>query len=337
MALAAEWIVFQGFRGQNGVLAAQSEVGALMAAGRGLEQVILLEAITAYVDVWTDRRLVALGEAGIDLIEGQHRVVEARFAAGEATQLDVAALDAQRRTADAQLALATLNAQSSAVAYVNVMGALPPADLETPAAVDGVLPPLNRAVEAALSAHPALVEARYRAEMAGANVAIVEGALLPEVRLFGTVGVGRTGTDPWAPVATIGIQATIPLYGGGGGTAAVRAAQANRSTALTDVGFLSNQVTANISLAIDRLDAVGAQLEAAEALVAATDSMRRSNREQQRLGLATAMDVLVADQAGLRAQQSLVEAIGDQVVASYAVLSAIGLLSVETLGLVSAL
>ena len=74
-------------------------------------------------------------------------------------------------------------------------------------------------------------------------------------------------------------------------------------------------------------------VEAAQAQVAAAETALKGTRDEAHVGLRTTLDVLNAQQTLLNARVSLVSAQRDQIVASYAMLAAIGRLSTVNLAL----
>jgi outer membrane protein len=82
-----------------------------------------------------------------------------------------------------------------------------------------------------------------------------------------------------------------------------------------------------------QVEAAKAQILATQAQVLAAETALNGVREEARVGQRTTLDVLNATQELLNARTALVTAQHDRVVASYAVLQAVGRLSVVTLGL----
>ena len=81
------------------------------------------------------------------------------------------------------------------------------------------------------------------------------------------------------------------------------------------------------------LDAARAQARAADAQVRAQTLVLAGVQEQHKVGQSTTLDVLNAQQDLLTAKQAVVTAQHDRVVAAYSLLSAVGELSAEKLGL----
>ena len=82
-----------------------------------------------------------------------------------------------------------------------------------------------------------------------------------------------------------------------------------------------------------QLEAARAQIIAAQAQVDASETALNGVREEARVGQRTTLDVLNAQQELLNARVNLITAQRDRVVASYAVVQAMGRLNSRALGL----
>jgi outer membrane protein len=92
-------------------------------------------------------------------------------------------------------------------------------------------------------------------------------------------------------------------------------------------------VQQNITQSWGQLEAAKAQVDANTAQVTSAEIALDGVREEARVGQRTTLDVLNAQQALVQARVALVTAQHDRIVASYAVLSAVGSLSPQILGL----
>jgi len=90
---------------------------------------------------------------------------------------------------------------------------------------------------------------------------------------------------------------------------------------------------ANVVKFWGQLQAAKAQIEAAQRQNDAAERALTGVRNEALAGQRTTQDVLIAEQALVNARQSLIVAQHDKVVASYSLLSAVGRLSAQTLGL----
>ena len=113
----------------------------------------------------------------------------------------------------------------------------------------------------------------------------------------------------------------------------IRQTQANRDAArgeLIDTQFLVDQLVAN---AYVNLDVANSRITATEAQVEASRLALEGAREEQQLGARTTLDVLIFEQDFFDAETDLVTALTDRFVAYFQILSSVGLLTVDNLGL----
>jgi outer membrane protein len=340
--------LFDGFRTKNGVAAAEAQVLAQRENLRNSEQNILFTAASAYMDVIRDRQIAAFRKKNLAFLQEQVRAANARFEVGEGTRTDVAQANARRAAAIAQLNAAEAQAKSSAASYRQVIGE-EPGKLEKASAVTKLLPKnLAQAADAAAGEHPAIQANFHVIDATEFGVKAAEGALLPslaaqgrlsktyenydaspETGLFGASNDSKTQTD----TATVGLQLTVPIYQGGRGSATVRQEKERLGQARIELDVARDQVRQAVTSAWTQLVAAQASVAANKQLIAAAQLALDGVVEERKVGQRTTLDVLNAQSDVTDARISLADSERNVVVASYAVLSATGRLSVRRLGL----
>jgi outer membrane protein len=128
-------------------------------------------------------------------------------------------------------------------------------------------------------------------------------------------------------------QLTVPIYQGGSEYSLVRQAKETVGQRRLELALNRDQARANVVQAWGQLDAAKAQIDATKSQVTAAEIALNGVREEARVGQRTTLDVLNAQQELVNARVALVTAQRDRVVASYALLSAVGRLSIPVLGL----
>jgi outer membrane protein len=336
-------MLFDGFQTRNNVAAAESRVFASNESLRNTEQNILFNAASAYMDVIRDREVAVLLERNLEFLSEQARAARSRFEVGEGTRTDVAQADASRSAAVARVAAARAQAQSSAAIYRQIVGE-EPGQLQAAAPLAKLLPnSLDQAIGIASSRHPAIMATEHLVDAAGFTVKSAEGQLLPQ--LSATAGVSRNyrnteSSEPGASVndgtensATIGARLTVPIYQGGRTSAQVRQSKESLGQARIEVDVQRDQVRAAIVSAWTQYIAAQQTLAAAREAVTATQLALEGVIEERNVGQRTTLDVLDAQADVIDAQVTVVNSQRDLVVASYAILSGAGDLSVRRLGL----
>ncbi|MBB6466656.1 outer membrane protein [Aminobacter lissarensis] len=332
--------LFDGFQTKNNVAAAEARVRASNQSLRNTEQNILFNAASAYMDVIRDRQIAALRERNLQFLGEQVRAARSRFDVGEGTRTDVAQADASRSAALAQLAAARAAALSSAAIYRQIVGD-EPKNLKAAAPLSKLLPRnLDSAAALAADQHPAIQATQHLVDAAGFSVKSAEGALLPQLSASAGVSQSHRDTNPtsgsqdgWTTSANIGATLTVPIYQGGRASATVRQSKESLGQARIEVDVSRDQVRAAVTSAWTQYTASREAVAANREVISAAQLALNGVIEERNVGQRTTLDVLNAQQDVTDAQINLANAERDVVVASYAILSAAGNLSVERLNL----
>ena len=81
--------LFEGFQNLNAIRGAKSTVQAARESLRGVEQTVLLDAVTAYVNVVRDAAIVRLRENDVTVLTEQLKATKDRFDVGEVIRQDI--------------------------------------------------------------------------------------------------------------------------------------------------------------------------------------------------------------------------------------------------------
>jgi outer membrane protein len=330
--------VFQGGRVINGVREAESNVRAAREQLRNIEQQVLLAAATAYMDVVRDQQVVRLRENNVNVLTRELKATQDRFAVGEVTRTDVAQAQSRRAAAVSQLDLARANLKTSRATFERVVGH-PPANLVSPSPPEKYLPKsVEEATAVAAREAPALVGALYSEQAARANVDKIWGELLPSVQVVGRYAndYNSSRTVDQTEATTVTAQLSVPIYEGGEVRARVRQAKHQHVSRLQQIEQFRSEAQATVVTAWSRLQASRAQLVSDQVAVQAGRTALQGVREEERVGQRTVLDVLNAEQELLNAEVQLASTQRDVVVNSYALISSIGRLNAQELGLTSA-
>src|SRR5437764_1467342 len=202
--------------------------------------------------------------------------------------------------------------------------------------VDRFLPgSLAGAVDLGLTENPNVTAAMFGIDVGFLQVKVNEGALLPTVTLQGSVqqSYEQTLTVFRTFGASAIAQLSVPVYQGGAEYSLIRQSKENLAQQRLNLEQVRDQTRANVVQAWGQLVAGKAQVQSAQAQVAASEIALNGVREEAKAGQRTTLDVLNAQQALVNARVALVTAQHDRVVASYAVLNAVGRLSPIVLNL----
>ena len=131
--------IFRGFRTYNAVNNAEATVRAERENLRDIERQVLLQAVTAYMDVVRDQELVRLNENNVNVLSRELKAAQDRFAVGEVTRTDVAQAEARRADSVSRLDAARANLRTSRGSFQQVVGH-PPEGLSWPAPPEEDIP-----------------------------------------------------------------------------------------------------------------------------------------------------------------------------------------------------
>jgi outer membrane protein len=325
--------LFRGFRTVNAVNAAEATVRAGWEALRITEASVLLEAVTAYGDVVRDQAIVRLRENNVTVLTRDLRATQDRFNVGEVTRTDVAQAEARRAASVAALDLARANLKTSRAAFERVVGH-PPSYLAEARANTLVAKTLQANIEISSRESPTVVAALYREQAARFNINLIRGELLPTVQLEAnyTKRFDPSATIDEVETSLVTGRVTVPFYTGGEVQARVRQAKHTHIQRLQEIEQARTEVQAQVVTAWSQLEAARAAVESDTAAVKANRIALAGVREEERVGQRTLLDVLNAEQELLNSEVNLATDQRNVLVASYSVLSTIGRLNAQELG-----
>jgi len=327
--------LFEGFQNLNAIRQAKSTVQAAREALRTVEQTVLLDAATAYVNVVRDQAIVRLRENDVTVLTEQLKATRDRFEVGEVTRTDVAQAEARRSEALATLAAAQANLKTSRAAYEQIIGH-PPENLVTPASIRHLLPSsINEAMTLGDGENPIILAAVYNEESSLYAVQQIMGEMLPEVTLEAQYEkrFDQSKSLKELETTTVTGRVNVPFYQGGGVSARVRQAKETNNQLKKEVEDARLRVHADVIANWGILQSSGPAISSAESAVAANKIALTGVREEEKVGQRTTLDVLDAQRELLNSQIGLVTALRDRVVAEYSLYAAIGRMDAQTLGL----
>jgi len=327
--------LFNGLQTANRVRAAESQVFAARETLRVMEQSVLLAAATVYMDMSRDAANLEVQQSNMRVLERMLGDTRNRFSAGQVTATDVAQAEAQLAAGEASLHAAESTLMTTRANYRRIIGN-EPGNLAPASPVDRLAPStLNAAIASGTAQNPAVTAALYGVDVAQLQVKIAEGALWPTLALQGSVQqqLDPNITTPKLFTATALLNLSVPIYQGGAEYSAIRLDKEVEGQRRLNVDQVRDQARADVVQAWGQLQAAKAQIAAAERQNNASERALNGVRNEAQAGQRTTLDVLNAQQALVNARVALVTAQHDRVVASYAVLSAVGRLSPQVLNL----
>lgn len=334
--LFLEQPIFRGGR----TLAAFSQTRNLVRAQReqlrGSEQAVMLNAVTAYMDVLQSQSILELSRNNEDVLQEQLRAAEQRFEVGEITRTDVAQAKARLARAKADTVTAQGDLESAVATFERVVGYKLDAVLTVPDLYPVMPTTLDEALAIGDEWNAQLRSAEYQYEAADDNVYQEAGGLLPEVNLRGTISRNEApnfaGTNS-VDIDSVLVNVSIPLYQSGAEYSRVREAKRTAKQRQYDRDDLQEAVREGVIQAWEDWQTSVATIAAQKAQISAAETALEGVKQEQKFGERTVLDVLDAEQELFVARVDLVTAQRDRVVAIYNLVASIGKLTAKDLNL----
>jgi outer membrane protein len=327
--------LYNGNQTGNKTRAAESQVSGAREGLRVLEQSVLLSAATIYMDYLRDAAILEVQRSNVRVLEQTLKQTQDRFNVGEVTRTDVAQSEAQLAAGKTQELTAEANLTTTRANFRRIIG-IEPQNLAPGSPVDRFLPKtLPSSVELSLIENPNVTAAMYGIDVSFLQVKVNEGALLPTVSAVASVSEAYQPaiTTPKQFLASAIAQVSVPLYQGGAEYSLIRQSKETLAQQRLNLELTRDATRANTVTAWGQLVAGKAQVASAQSQVTASEIALNGVREEAKAGQRTTLDILNAQQALVNARVALVTAQHDRVVASYAVLNAVGRLSPQVLRL----
>lgn len=330
-------VLFNGFKTANSVRVAEFQVLSGREALRNVGQGVLLDGVTAYMNVTANNALYEAQRANVQVLREILATTKRRLDAGDVTPTDTAQAEARLSRGLADLNAAEVTLAISKEIYAQVIGG-PPSQLIPAAPIDRLVPESQvAAVDTARHEHPAVLAASYDVDTAQTTIKVAESSLLPtasvQANASRSVQTDSSLTTTSTNQASILGQLNVPIYDGGTAASQTRQAKEMASQSRLVLEQVRNQTRTAVVSAWVANEGTKIALKAAESEVRAADIALQGVRREAQGGQRTTIDVLNAQQDLTNARSRQIMAQRDRVIASYTLLSAVGRLDVHALNL----
>lgn len=313
--------------------AAKEQVLATREQLVGIEQQVLLQAVSAFMSVREASELVELRRSNYRVITRELGAARDRFDVGEVTRTDVALAEARLAGSRAQLAAAEGQLAQAIAEYKAAVGRKP-GRLSAPKGLPKLPSALSKAQEIAVRRHPEVRAAQHGVSAADLNILRAEAVMKPTISLNAGVSASGTFDSPFrSDGASIGLRAQQTIYAGGRLSALLRQAMAQRDARRGALHATVAGVQKNVAGAWANLRVQQASRKSSAQQIRASRVAFEGVREEAKLGARTTLDVLNAEQDLRDAQSAAISAAVNEQIAAYQLLSSMGLLTVDNLNL----
>jgi len=333
-AVSLDQNLFNGWRTQSGIASAEQSVLSQRAQLTSTEQLVMLNAATAYMDVIRDEAVLKLNQANELVLGRQLEATRDRFEVGEVTRTDVAQAESRLSRAKADRIQSEGSLTISRAAYRSVIGDFP-GTLKSAGPLENLPATKDEAMASAKAGNPDVVSALHIEKAAKIAIKTAEGALYPTVDLEGELSRRDQASSPTSrsEAASITASVTVPLYQAGAVSARIRAAKQSWSQERRDLDAAIRSAIQEAAQSWERYATARAQVSAFSAEVRAAEIALEGVKQEAQVGSRTVLDVLDAEQELRDARVRLVRARRDLTVASFEVRRAAGTLVASKLGL----
>jgi len=326
--------IYTGGHAAADIAKAEANIQSDRQALRRGEGDILLQVITAYVDVRRYQASVEVWQESVAELEKLEKEIEARRLAGQLTLTDVAQAQGQLDVARGQLILTEQNLEGARADYVALVGHMPGMLAETPPLPD--LPTrVETAFDLALRQNPELSQAIYTEQSSRADIDATRATGRPTLALRGTASLD----GPVSPYRFRDqdrnlagqLVLTVPLTAGGRIASQIREAKNQNMSDRLQIEATRRALVRAVS------NAWNAEVTAQRIFDILTDQQKTATVQldgmihEYRVGLRSTFDVLYAQQLLRDVQVSLLGAARDRYVAQATLLRQVGQLEAQTI------
>ena len=246
-ALNVTQTLYNGNQTANRTRAAESNVSGAREGLRVLEETVLFNAASIYMDYLRDSATVEVNKSNVRVLEQTLKQTRDRFNVGEVTRTDVAQSEAQLAAGKTQELQSESNLNTTRSNYRRIIGS-EPQNLAPGSPVDRFLPSsLQQAVDLSLIENPNVTAAMYGVDVNFLTVKINEGALLPSVNLVASAQQSFQ-TAPLIQqtfIASAVANVTVPIYQGGAEYSLIRQSKENLAQQRLTLETTRDQTRAN--------------------------------------------------------------------------------------------
>jgi len=320
-------MIFDGFRTSSEVNRQSARLDSVNHRLREIAEETALEAARSYLEVLKRQSLV---EQAKNTLLTHIRIfdqIKRRSDSGIGTLASIQQAEGRLALAEVNVLSAENNLLDAHSAYQRVTGKAPGAELEDPEIQESWIPAtFEQALERAYDKHPTLKLAAADVNAAVSQYEAARSLMFPTLNLE----VNRTWNDNIDGVEgrnedlTAMIRMRYNIYNGGANKARVRQTRHQIDEAKNIQSDAARQTLQSLDLSWNAYDILGRQLDYLEQHVTSTERTRDSYLKQFNIGQRSLLDLLDTENEVFSAQNAFNEAIYDQMLAQYRLLSGTG-------------
>ena len=327
--------LYRGGRTLAATREAENTVHAERARLSGTEQDVLLDAATAFLDVFRDEAVLKLNINNEQVLKRQFEATRDRFEVGEITRTDVHQAEARLAGAAADRIESEGNLEASRATYQNIVGMSAPRGLKAPARAYALPDDKATANMTAAVDNPVVVSAEFDRKALEDKVDEVRGELLPTLSV--STGVTRafesSSQTGRLDTAKVTLNLTVPLYQQGEVFSRLREAKQDVAEQVQIVDKARRDAIEEATRAWESLVTARARVKSFKAQIKANVVALEGVEREAQVGSRTVLDVLDAEQELLDSRVAHVRAQRDELVAVFELKEGMGQLTAREMRL----
>ena len=327
--------LYRGGRTLAATREAENTVHAERARLSETEQDVLLDAATAFLDVFRDEAVLKLNINNEQVLKRQFEATRDRFEVGEITRTDVHQAEARLAGAAADRIESEGNLEASRATYQNIVGMSAPRGLKAPARAYALPDDKATANMTAAVDNPVVVSAEFDRKALEDKVDEVRGELLPTLSV--STGVTRafesSSQTGRLDTAQVTLNLTVPLYQQGEDFSRLREARQDVAEQVQIVDKARRDAIEEATRAWESLVTARARVKSFKAQIKANVVALEGVEREAQVGSRTVLDVLDAEQELLDSRVAHVRAQRDELVAVFELKEGMGQLTAREMRL----
>ncbi len=312
---------------EHGISLAEARTEAARSRAELTRNELIFNVASGYYTGLRLQEVIAAQEAALASLKESLRVAELQRAVGRIAPLDILRLKTRSSQSERDLA----GARNTYAQVLEILKELINSPPEEPLNIAGKLAPAPTAValealrDKALEQRPDIAALRHEVDAQREAIGVAEARLGPVLDFKGGFR-GVTGSDDGTTQgdATLFLQFRVPLYEGGVLRAQTRKARTQLREAEQRLQQAARRALAEVERAVLDLKASEPRIHAARHAVEQGEESLRVEREKFEQGRGTSNDLLLAEEALLRARTEFAVALADSQIAQAALRFAVG-------------
>ena len=333
LTLTVRQPLYRGGRTEAAVSRAEHNVERGRANLISVEQGVLLDAATAYMNLLRDQATLELQNNNVQVLTRQLDAARDRFQVGEITRTDVAQAESRLARGVSDRSAAEGQVAVSRAAYFRAIGEMP-GKLNRPPLPPN-LPLSEEEAQLRSTENPSVIFSRFTESSSRDDVNLILGEMYPTINAVGQLSRQDESSSRGLlrEIAQASIEFQVPIYQQGLVEARVREAKQVAGQRRIEIETELRRAREAATSSWNNLQSAQARIVAIEAQIRGAEIALDGVEQEAKVGARTILDILDAEQELLNARVGLVVAQRDEVVASYQLGVSVGVLTAGRLGL----